>query len=321
MVQDDPEVFRGTMNFKPASSTAKILAVPSFFGLVALYIYIYRERERDVHSYQIRSSIRNKNFPGDCNEVVPLEKTFSSHPHELLSTGRHPWDELWVCDPLRLVYIHIFKSWGTTLGGTLIGNCKRSFGKDSARVFSGWTGDKSVKDYNLTSICQIYTCFTLYRDPIDRFLSGYHEIMKRRKAHVPKHNATSHLQGFINDVISGKVGDPHVMPQFKFIKTGKSLSSRVSTILYGPVQRAGEVMETLYCGSLSKCRHNVSCNFEFPKGKTRDRFNSDYGIGNFTFTPEGLLDTQILELEKYYHMDYCLFGIQPRLSNHTYLCS
>jgi len=145
--------------------------------------------------------------------------------------------------------------------------------------------------------------------------------MKRRKASVPKDNATSHLQGFINQVVSGKEDNPHVMPQFKFIKTGKILSSRVSTIAFGPVQRAADVMETLFCGNLSKCQHNVSCDFEPPKATGRDRFSGDYGLQNFTFTPEDLLDTQISELEQYYRMDYCLFGIQPRISNHTYLCS
>lgn len=84
MLQDNPEVFRGTMNFMPTSGTVKLLAVPSFFALVTLCVYIYREREREgnVVSHREIRSFRKKSFPDAVwGEIFWQDIRKLLHPH------------------------------------------------------------------------------------------------------------------------------------------------------------------------------------------------------------------------------------------------
>jgi len=76
---------------------------------------------------------------------------------------------------------------------------------------------------------------------------------------------------------------------------------------------------SLFCGRLSICHNKASCNFKPFQRVSRDRSGGTYGIANFTFRPHDLSDVQISELEEYYKVDYCVFGIQPRVN--SALCS
>lgn len=258
--------------------------------------------------------------PTDCPRAllpsIDDEKIFAASSKDIARDHVHPWDELYVCDPLRLVYIHVYKSWGSYVGNTLIANCQRVWGLDSTRVLSRWTGDTTVRNYNLGRLCESYHCFTFYRDPIDRFLSGYHEIMKRRNASVPMDEGKDHLAQFIKDLVSGRFRNPHVMPQTQFIRAKKiNAVSRVPGLTFASVERSQDIMETLFCGSMSKICQHVSCDYEpLESDQFRRRLDPSYGSQNFIFSLKDLSDAQIEALETYYMVDYCNFAIQPRVS-------
>ena len=122
-----------------------------------------------------------------------------------------PFDEIWLCDPLRLAYIHIFKSGGTSIGKMLHAACRELPGVpgSTTRILSEWYGNNNYVRYNLTKLCEEYTCFSAHRDPLERFLSGYHEIMKRKVdsgqvSALPLGISRQHLTDFILKMVNGK---------------------------------------------------------------------------------------------------------------------
>lgn len=95
--------------------------------------------------------------------------------------------------------------------------------------------------------------FTFYRDPIDRFLSGYHEIMRRKNETVPMERSKEHLGVFLQQLVSG---------QMKEIS-----STRFSEVMYGPVECSVDMLEALFCGrlpSVTTMHHAISNHFRGP---------------------------------------------------------
>lgn len=298
--------------------TLLLFSVLLLSGLFFSHIYLNNSLNQIRQHGIVRRSIRKLS---ECGRPYPLEAEFSSHSSQIHNGNTFPWDELWLCDPLRIVYIHIYKSWGTSEGQNLRENCRRIFGDEAARVFSAWTGDNEIKHYDLRKLCEEYLCISFYRDPIERFLSGYHEVMKRRKASVPEHKSKEHLDHFISSVLQGKENDPHLMPQFNFIKARSSFRNRLDTIFIGPVERSRRIMTRAFCGGLPACQSQVRCDFRWSSQKTRARSETGYGIRNFTFTVSDLSENQLKDLERHYSVDYCLFGISSHVSKQEELCS
>lgn len=289
-----------------------------FSALLLSHVFINNSHNQiRVHGI-VRRSMRRLS---ECGRPYPLEAEFSSDSSQIRHGNVFPWDELWLCDPLRIAYIHIYKSWGTSEGQNLRDNCRRVFGYEAARVFSAWTGDNEVQHYNLKKLCEEYLCISFYRDPIERFLSGYHEVMKRRRASVPEHQSKEHLDHFISRVLQGEEADPHLMPQFNFIKSRISFRNRLDSIFIGPVERSRRMMKRAFCGGLSACHSHTTCDFRWSSEKTRARSDSEYGIHNFTFAAADLSEKQLKDLERHYAVDYCLFGISSHVLKQEDLCS
>lgn len=226
-----------------------------------------------------------------------------------------------MCDYLRIAYIHIFKSGGTSMGQMLHQACRtvskdhpRAGGGDrkKVRTLSGWPGNKNFHHYNLSQICSEYTCYSAHRDPIERFLSGYHEIMKRRASNnylsVPLERSRQHLADFILQVVDGREKDPHILPQVYFFQNERG-AFRMSTVHWTPLEHARSLLWILVCGKLAYYGCDGPCKLAWEGNfisRSRQHTNG-YAIQNFSFATSDLSQQELAALEQYYRQDYCLF--------------
>ena len=185
-------------------------------------------------------------------------------------------------------------------------------GRKIVRILSGWTGNKTFAHYNLSQICSEYTCYSAHRDPIERFLSGYHEVMKRRASNfhlsVPFERSRQHLADFILQVVDGREKDPHIQPQAFSFKNERG-AFRMSTVHWTPLEHARSLLQILVCGKLAYYGCDGPCELELEGNFTsRSRHHvKGYGVQNFTFAISDLSQQELVALEKYYRQDYCLF--------------
>ena len=253
-----------------------------------------------------------------CSELPSIipERKLSLKPHQ----GGMPFDEIWLCDPLRLAYIHIFKSGGTSIGKMLHAACRELPGVPglTTRILSEWYGNNNYVRYNLTKLCEEYTCFSAHRDPLERFLSGYHEIMKRKvdsgqASVLPSEISRQHLSDFILKVVNGKISDGHVQPQ-AFFFGDKARQFRMATIHWTPLEDISSLARLLVCGKYAM----YGCSGPCPIDPSNEQLHArsrlkipGYGIKNFTFLVSDLTPQETILLEKFYRVDFCLFRRYP----------
>lgn len=97
--------------------------------------------------------------------------------------------EIAVCRDLGVIYLHSFKSAGNAYMANLDAFCSATTGKNIERI-AGWDR-KAWLGLNPTlrgSPCDVdvlcahgWICYSTIRDPIERFLSAFHEVMKRQE--------------------------------------------------------------------------------------------------------------------------------------------
>jgi hypothetical protein len=197
------------------------------------------------------------------------------------------------------------------------------------RILSGWTGNTKFHRYNITKLCAEYTCYSAHRSPLERFLSGYHELRKRGKWDPervtdsfgkvselqPEDESTrrQHLSKFIAEVVEGKFHNAHIQPQAFFFGDEKH-SFRMNNIHWAPLEEAYSLLHLLSCAKYAMygCGGSCELNVDGTHFKARSRkLVPGYGIEEFTFDVSDLSEEETLGLEKYYAVDFCLFHRQP----------
>ena len=252
--------------------------------------------------------------------------------------------EIQVCPGLKLAYHHIFKNAGTTMMSELSDFCRNSTGS-SGYLLRSWDQTKKLNSFH--KLCSENVCYTFWRDPIERFLSGFHELMKRSESfkstlgsdwrnHMEHHwlfpllNAslelpqnTTHqkkmstLQSFWDLVKKGILIDGHIQPQTDFLSMAKGTFPAMSDIVYFDMRRSKSLLPFLFCGAYSKYAANESCPYTTGKiDHSRNRFSTGYGLPQYTIHDSQLDMKFIDELTRYYRQDYCFFSIKlhPRAS-------
>lgn len=218
-----------------------------------------------------------------------------------------------MCRHLSIAYIHIFKSGGTFMHDTVCRLCNVTGGvcEDTQPIF---------KYMHLSKLCTKITCISFWRDPVTRFLSGYHEVMKRyvadrgHRAFTPLHpNAThatkiANFESFLTRA-ERSFFDWHIKPQASFLHYG--VPTRVLTT---SIERALPVVLTLFCEKHMMCNDNATCDgilalHEKLYDRHRDRSNPEYQHRQYHLTEAALTSSVIARIVKLYHADYLRFDI------------
>lgn len=238
--------------------------------------------------------------------------------------------EVMECSKLRLSYFHIYKNGGTTANSALNRFCKQTTG-ESGKFHRSWIEEERVPSFD--DLCQNSFCYTFWRDPVDRFISSYHEIMRRtndgtqninnwmpsvdvlRDIGLPedasKQQKTESFRKFFDLVESGKFVDPHVQNQVNFLSSTGGKYPNVSNLATFDLRRADEVTEIIFCGAYhSALKNNDSCPFDpIIMHRTRDRNTGEYGKKQYVIDEEDLEDHLLERIAGLYCKDYCYFGI------------
>lgn len=230
--------------------------------------------------------------------------------------------EILHCEMLDLAYIHIFKNAGTSLIRHLRDFCSKSTGKDP--VFYQMHRNALRAESIIRKVCSASVCYTFWRDPVERFLSGYYELMKR-SAENPDYgssfkpflinNASSNeiklstLHRIFNLLESHEKSDPHVSPQTSFLKNRVG-HSVVPGLVYFELTRVHQILPVLFCGAHAKYHQDVPCPYIDLNG-TRMRSREDSAFSQYIIG-QGALDNELLgRIINLYKADYCWFGIPP----------
>lgn len=232
-----------------------------------------------------------------------------------------------------IVYYHIFKSAGTSVANVLNLYCNRTVQR------SVWPGKRPMTNFEFEGA---FT-FTLVRDPIERFLSAYHESQKlaSERANYKHHQIpvqqvpdSVRLRTFdekLRDLYLHPLhrrNDPHYAEQISFLlfSTGRparldfiglisELEAALQHILW-TVQRI-DIMATPTTQFLSASEKQYQArvfgvrpnNSIMPYLHARSRESPTYAVPKFVLHPHELTDIQNLSVRKMYLRDErCLFG-------------
>ncbi|CAM9479104.1 unnamed protein product [Choristocarpus tenellus] len=230
--------------------------------------------------------------------------------------------EVNVCFELELAFLHIYKAGGTSVNADLEAACKAIGG--SAVKYKTWGNAMSALNIMPAEMVEHFpppgmTLFTFVRDPLERFLSGYHEHQIRRmwkgEVAVPQENSVEyqenrlvHLENFLKTLtevvhVNGWK-DPHLRPQARFLYAGTRQELPVTVFR---LENAEKTLSGLYSMSnLSRHRSSVNEN----RGRTR---NETFGEPFFTVKSEELSSRDRSAICLLYVEDYCRFGFDLRL--------
>lgn len=219
-----------------------------------------------------------------------------------------------MCRHLSIAYIHIFKSGGTSMSDTVCRLCNVTGGvcENTQRIY---------KYTHLARLCDTITCISFWRDPVTRFLSGYHEVMKRYEEDH-NHRVFTHLNP--NAPHAEKIAkfesfltraektffDWHIKPQASFLHY--NVPARVLTT---SLERALPVVLTLFCEKHMMCNNNnPTCSdiltlHEALYVRHRDRSNPVYQHAQYYLTEASLTPSVVARIVKLCHVDYLRFGI------------
>lgn len=196
-------------------------------------------------------------------------------------------------------------------------------------MHASWTENAEPLDQQ--HLCSVYVCYTFWRDPVDRFLSGYHEVMKRtltepyassdlgivlRALRTMNMTKLGKFAAFLSEVEAGIVHDPHVGPQKTFVQSSNSHYPRTPSILIHDLKRSQHVVAVLLCGAYARCygshppcpHGQLRSSLPLPLS-LRDRHAPEYGLAEFSVEQEELDVGQLHRIITLFKEDYCFFGI------------
>lgn len=228
--------------------------------------------------------------------------------------------EVTVCEPLNLALVHVFKSGGSSLRTQLEQFCKASTGSE-AIMYPGWAapGRGRGRPCDLDGICNKLTCYTMLRDPVERFFSGYHEAMFRGYDHTLRHLRLPSNATFEQKMHSFRIAlmkrernntrDSHLKTQSDFLP---------ATAPFHAFMRpdGGEKIDKLLCES-HDCywagkQNAPACPKVLAGGGwgARNRSSSNFAQQQYVIREEHLTNREIARIAKIYAKDYCRFGFK-----------
>lgn len=186
----------------------------------------------------------------------------------------------------------------------------------------------------LDSICSQHDwmCITFFRDPVDRFLSAFHELMKWEvhgfvnqfpelvlAANASVENRTRSFMRFVDLVVANPGIDSHVVPQVRFLQraSGKALAIRGGMSFFN-IERSRQVLHRVLAGAVSTCStHHQPVLFDMDKhdcfsdewANRRNRSDTSYGLPQYVMRREQLTNITVRTIASLYREDYCFFGI------------
>ena len=197
---------------------------------------------------------------------------------------------------------------------------------ENVKLYRSWVVKERLTSFE--ELCAENICFTFWRDPVDRFLSGYHEVMRRA---TTKSEATmnpklllslklpddatdkqkiANLYRFFELVESGAFWDPHTHFQTNFLSPVKDIPQSMSNLAVFDLKRVDEVTKVLFCGAYHGfLGTNASCPMESINATPSRVRTSDYGLRQYSLSESQLDDEFIERIAKFFCPDYCYFGI------------
>lgn len=261
-------------------------------------------------------------LPSGETFVCPLDPPGDLHLHQNARCNK----EIMVCRPLGLVYLHIFKTSGSSQMARLSEFCEATTGVKGEKI-SGWD-ELSSEDLkalkgrpcNSNFLCSSpgWTCYSTTRDPVDRFLSAHHEINKRRETIVVRTFLPALAENAPLDVKIDALGtllalaerspfDAHIASQSFFLPNNGSL------VRLFKVEDGEEPVQDFLCG-IYNCRNRKAGRKQCPRiraGKERSRGETSYRVPQYDIKREEVPTEIVRRIEKLYAKDYCRFGYQP----------
>lgn len=247
--------------------------------------------------------------------------------------------EVGVCEPLNLAFLHVYKAGGTALAIQLDEFCFASTGTN-IKLYTGYVprGEGIGRPCDLDGICSNLTCYAVLRDPVDRFLSAYHEAMIRGWDKTLKHyrlptNSTREQQLEVFRLAldlreRNETRDAHLRLQSYFLPPTAPVN-----IFYGP--RASQQVKDFLCRAHTCFRHPAN-ETKTPSGvspvdcpvKDTSRSNvtrsrmSNYGDERYVIRESDLTDSEINRIARIFKSDYCRYelAVHARLPANTILC-
>lgn len=296
----------------PISSTLVICTV--------IYLFAFNQHSLRMFNPSISS---NSNQDRVCSIIPAIEapKALTRDAEGLVSL---PY-EIHVCKGLGLAYVHIYKNGGTAISKILISFCEKTTGKKPIMYAFFW---KNTRLPSLESVCDKFMCFTFWREPVDRFFSSYHEIMKRMPKAYEKvlqqfalpSSATQELKiatltSFFNLVKTGAIRDPHILPQTSFIMDRSGQLVIPGLAVYS-LNRLDQILPVLLCGAHSRaCSPSIEeCPYRkdmISDNHQRDRSSPEYSLPQYLLKEEEVDRGLVEDIAMYFSKDYCFFGIPP----------
>jgi hypothetical protein len=145
------------------SRTVVLRAILLLTTSAGLFGYLH-ELERAPTGLKPRAMLHtNKSECPTSNAAYPV--TMDGKTCKLLVT---------VCEPLGIAFLHNYKAAGTSIRIQLEQFCLESTGV-VAKVYEGYRkGEEIARPCDLDGICKSLRCYSVIRDPVERFLSAYH---------------------------------------------------------------------------------------------------------------------------------------------------
>lgn len=231
-------------------------------------------------------------------------------------------------DDLRqdIVSYHIFKSGGTSVANIMNAHCNRT------EQLSVWPNKRKVSNFDFPNT---YTLAAV-RDPVDRFLSAYHEVKKRdmERKHLlaawGKRNYTreteeatleerlNRFHAFLDDAaghVHRRKFDPHYSHQIAFLTHEGGAKVRLDAIIdigdisNGAVYRIGRRVQG-WKRATGVIKDHV---FGGDDGETaRSKTNPRYGVPMYIVKRHEISDLDARRIADMYKKDYECFGFdQP----------
>lgn len=236
--------------------------------------------------------------------------------------------EVHYCVGLDITYIHIFKNAGTTVLRKLRHFCNATTGAPTL-MFANWDPNgRQLTEASLRQLCVTSKCFTFWREPVGRLLSGYHEVMRihhtrRAPSRLPsqvshfvlpsnasRSKVVANFERFLSAVERGAVRNANVNDQRSFVMTnGQPVFPNLAAF---PLTELSSQLPEVFCDAFARCAPGELCPVALASvdgTRNRDRSSSDYGLQQYVLDESELPTQLIVRIVNHFRSDYCLFDI------------